>query len=238
MPEEQNRVVADHLSQLLLVPSHSALKNLRREGIGTEDDPRKRRTIFAGDVMYDSLLQHQAVAEKQTARHLRQLELEKKAYYLLTLHRAENTNNRQRLVSILKTVTSLDLPVVFPVHPRTRHALAAGGISLNGRIRQIPPLGFLEMISMEKNAKAILTDSGGVQKEAFYLRVPCITLRDKTEWPETVECGANRVVGADPQAILQAVKENRTADWNDATPYGEGNSAETIVSELVASIKF
>jgi len=234
MPEEQNRVVADHLSQLLLVPSQSALTNLRREGISTDDDPRKRRAVFAGDVMYDSLLQHLAIAEKNTEQNLRDLEIAKKGYYLLTLHRAENTGNRERLLSILRTVTSLDLPVVFPVHPRTRHVLAAGRISLNGRIRQIPPLGFLEMISIEKNAKTILTDSGGVQKEAFYLGVPCVTLREKTEWPETVECGANRIVGSEPGEILRAVKENHNADWTRATPYGEGRSAETIVSELLA----
>lgn len=235
MPEEQNRIVADHLSQLLMVPSHSALKNLRREGIGTDDDPRRRRTVFAGDVMYDSLLQHRALAEENTDKTLQQLDLTSKGYYLLTLHRAENTNNRQRLISILKAVTSLDLPVLFPVHPRTRHLLAAGGISLNGRIRQVPPLGFLEMISIENNALKILTDSGGVQKEAFYLRVPCITLRERTEWPETVECGANRVAGTEPQAILRAVREDHPANWSSAAPYGEGNSAEMIVSELLAS---
>lgn len=238
MPEEQNRIVADHLSQLLMAPSHSALKNLRREGIGTDDDPRRRRTVFAGDVMYDSLLQHQTIAEKNTRKNLRQLDLTSKGYYLLTLHRAENTNDRRRLISILRAVTSLDLPVLFPVHPRTRHLLAAGGISLNGRIRQVPPLGFLEMISIEKNAVKILTDSGGVQKEAFYLRVPCVTLRERTEWPETVECGANRIAGTEPQAILRAVRENHPADWSAAVPYGEGNSAETIVSELLTSMNF
>jgi UDP-GlcNAc3NAcA epimerase len=235
MPEEQNRIVADHLSQLLLVPSESALNNLKREGIGSESDLQKRQVVFAGDVMYDALLQHLALAELRTEENLRELELERKGYYLLTLHRAENTNNRQRLASILKGVKSLDLPVVFPVHPRTKQVLAAAGLSLNGKIRPISPLGFLEMIAMEKNAKKILTDSGGVQKEAFYLGVPCVTLRDQTEWPETVQCGANRVAGANADAIKQAVEENYLADWSATAPYGNGKSGEQIVSELIRS---
>jgi len=234
-PEEQNRVIADHLSQLLLVPSRAALCNLRREGIGAEGDPRPRRTIFAGDVMYDSILQHLPVAEKATEKNLRELGLTTKGYYLLTLHRAENTN-RQRLASILRGAGNLDLPVLFPVHPRTRNLLAASGIPLNGRIKQVPPLGFLEMISMVKNAAKILTDSGGVQKDAFYLRVPCVTLRSTTEWPETVECGANRVAGTEPDSIVRAVRENHAEDWSQLTPYGDGNSATKIVAEMLAPV--
>jgi UDP-N-acetylglucosamine 2-epimerase len=236
MPEEQNRIVADHLSRLLLAPSQSALKNLWREGIGTDDDLQKRQTVFAGDVMYDALLQHLTIAEKNTEENLRRLELTRKGYYLLTLHRAENTSSHQRLASILRVVRSLDLPVLFPVHPRTKHLLATFGISLNGRIRQVPPLGFLEMIAMEKNAKKILTDSGGVQKEAFYLGVPCITIREKTEWPETVECGANRIAGTEPESILRAIGENPLTDWRQSAPFGDGRSAEKMVSELLTSV--
>jgi UDP-N-acetylglucosamine 2-epimerase len=159
--------------------------------------------------------------------------LERSKYYLLTLHRAENTSNRQRLSSILKAIKALDLPVLFPVHPRTRQILAASGISLNGNIRAVPPLGFLEMIAIEKHAKKILTDSGGVQKEAFYLGVPCVTLRERTEWPETVACGANLIAGSDPDSILRAVASNGHADWSGSTPYGNGKSAETIVNQLL-----
>lgn len=232
MPEEQNRIVADHLSQLLFVASDSAANNLRREGIG-ENDPQGRRVVFSGDVMYDALLQHLAFAERRLEQNLKQFDLTRRGYYLLTLHRAENTADRQRLASILKTVKSLDLPVLFPVHPRTRQVLAAGGIPINGNLRPVPPLGFLEMLALEKNARKILTDSGGVQKEAFYLGVPCITLRERTEWPETVSCGANRVVGCDAESLRQAVKETFASDWSSSTPYGDGNSAERIVSHLV-----
>jgi UDP-GlcNAc3NAcA epimerase len=232
-PEEQNRIVSDHLSQLLLVPSQAALENLSREGIGGERDRQKRRSILVGDVMYDALLQHLTIAEKRTENNLRELELKSKEYYLLTLHRAENTNNQRRLASILKTVKTLDLPVLFPVHPRTKQVLSVAGISLNGKIRAVPPLGFLEMLAMEKNARKILTDSGGVQKEAFYLGVPCVTLRDQTEWPETVECGANRVSGTNPDSIREAVHDTCRSDWSTVTVYGDGKSAEKIVGQLL-----
>ena len=234
MPEEQNRIVADHLSQLLLVASQASLDNLYREGIGNENDSQNRRVVFAGDVMYDALLQHMAFAERRLDDNLNQLELKRQGYYLLTLHRAENTSNRQRLSSILKAIKSLELPVLFPVHPRTKQILAASGISLNGNIRAIPPLGFLEMIAIERHAKKILTDSGGVQKEAFYLGVPCVTLRERTEWPETVACGANLIAGAEPDSILRAVASNGLADWSKTTPYGNGKSAEMIINQLLA----
>lgn len=235
MPEEQNRIVSDHLSQLLLAPSQSALDNLRREGIGGADDPQQRLVVFAGDVMYDALLQNLESAEKRLDHNLKEFELDRRGYYLLTIHRAENTGNRQRLSSILKAARSLDLPVLFPVHPRTKHILSASGIPLNGNLRPVPPLGFLEMIAMERNARTILTDSGGVQKEAFYLGVPCVTLRDRTEWPETVACGANRIAGTESDSILQAVAESKLREWTNAAPYGNGTSADTIVSHLIAS---
>jgi len=234
MPEEQNRIVADHLSQLLFVASESAASNLRREGIG-HNDPQGRRVVFSGDVMYDALLQHLTFAERRLDQNLKQFDLTRRGYYLLTLHRAENTADRQRLAAILRIVKSLDLPVLFPVHPRTRQVLTSGGIPMNGNLRPVPPLGFLEMIALEKNARKILTDSGGVQKEAFYLGVPCITLRERTEWPETVSCGANRIVGNDPESLRHAVNEPYAADWSASTPYGDGKSAEKIVSHLVTT---
>ncbi len=235
-PEEQNRIVSDHLSQLLLAPSRAALENLKREGIGGEADPHKRQTMLVGDVMYDAMLQHLTLAEKRTESNLREFELKSKKYYLLTLHRAENTNNRRRLASILSTVKTLDLPVLFPVHPRTKQVLSLSGISLNGRIRAVRPLGFLEMLAMEKNAKKILTDSGGVQKEAFYLGVPCVTLRDQTEWPETVACGANRVSGTDPDSIREAVRDTQPSDWSTLSVYGDGKSATKIIDHLVNAV--
>jgi len=232
-PEEQNRIVADHLSQLLLAPSKATMENLRREGIGGENDPQRRTSLLVGDVMYDALLQHLALAEKCADAKLQEFNLQSKKYYLLTLHRAENTNNRSRLAAVLRTVMSLDLPVLFPVHPRTRQVLSLAGISLNGRIRTIPPMGFLEMLAMEKNALKILTDSGGVQKEAFYLGVPCVTLRDQTEWPETVACGANQIAGTNPESIREAVRQGPQSDWSKLSLYGDGTSATRIVGQLL-----
>jgi UDP-N-acetylglucosamine 2-epimerase len=237
MPEEQNRVVADHLSQLLLAPSRATMQNLHREGIGSQCDPRKRRTSVVGDVMYDALLQNGPLAERRADQTFQQFDLHSKEYYLLTLHRAENTNNVERLASILKTAESLDLPVLFPVHPRTQRILTSAGVSLNGNLRSIGPLGYLEMLVAERHARKILTDSGGVQKEAFYLGVPCITLRERTEWPETVELGANRIAGTSPDAIREAVNANHQPDWSSATPYGDGKAAERIIGELLAAAR-
>lgn len=234
-PEEQNRIVADHLSQLLLAPSQGAIDNLHREGIGVGNDPQKRKSLLVGDVMYDALLQHLTLAENRTETNLREFSLKSKGYYLLTLHRAENTNSRHRLASIVKAAKMLDYPVLFPVHPRTGQALLRAGISLNGKIRAVPPLGFLEMLAMEKNARKILTDSGGVQKEAFYLGVPCVTLRDQTEWPETVQCGANLIAGTDVDAIHEAVLTEANSDWSTLSLYGDGNSAARIVDQLLSS---
>jgi UDP-N-acetylglucosamine 2-epimerase len=235
MPEEQNRIVADHLSQLLLAPAQSAVENLFREGIGLESDPRKRRTVMVGDVMYDALLQNLLIAERCAEENLQQFELENRGYYLLTLHRAENTSNAERLAAILEAVGSLDLPVLFPVHPRTKQILAAAGVSLNGKLRPVAPLGYLEMLTLENHARKILTDSGGVQKEAFYLGVPCVTLRDRTEWPETVAVGANRLAGTSADSIREVLNTHQEREWSDATPYGDGKAAQRIVSELLGA---
>jgi UDP-N-acetylglucosamine 2-epimerase len=234
-PEEQNRIVADHLSQLLLAPSRNAIENLRREGIGLENDPHRRRTAMVGDVMYDALFQNAQLAKECAEENLHSLGLKSKEYYLLTIHRAENTANADRLCGILEAVGKLDYPVLFPVHPRTKRVLDATRVSLNGKLRPVPPLGYLEMLAMEGHARKILTDSGGVQKEAFYLGVPCVTLRDRTEWPETVTLGANRIAGITPQSIHDAVAAEQKNDWLVSRPYGDGNSSARIVCELLAA---
>jgi UDP-N-acetylglucosamine 2-epimerase len=183
--------------------------------------------------MYDTLLQNLPIAQKFATEALAGLGLEKGKYYLLTIHRAENTDSPERLSTILQAASSLDLPVLFPVHPRTKQVLHAAKISPNGAVRSVPPLGYLEMLAFAENAKKILTDSGGVQKEAFYLGTPCVTLREQTEWPETVELGANRLGGVSAQSIREAVFESKNEDWSHTTPYGDGKSAQKIVSEIV-----
>jgi UDP-GlcNAc3NAcA epimerase len=233
-PEEQNRIVTDHLSRLLLVASQKCAETLHREGIGLPDDPAKRRIAVVGDILLDALLQHAEFSEQDADIHLREFDLNSKNYYLLTLHLPENTDDVKRLRAILDGVSDLQIPVLFPVHPRTRRILAEQGISVNGNIRPVEPQGYLEMLTFEKHARKILTDSGGVQKEAFYLGVPCITLRERTEWMETVEAGANRLVAPSPDEIRAAVFEENKADWKEFTPYGNGTTAPKIVTELLA----
>jgi UDP-GlcNAc3NAcA epimerase len=235
MPEEQTRIVADHLSRLLLAPSESALSNLLREGIAGEGDPRSRRAAVVGDVMYDALIANLRLAESTVESALERFQLESKGYYLLTLHRAENTDDPQSLHRILEAAESLDKPVLFPIHPRTRNILAKSGVRVGPNTLAAEPLGYLEMLAVEKHAAKILTDSGGVQKEALYLGVPCVTLRDRTEWPETVELGANRIAGTSPDHIREAALSPQ--EWTIAamTPYGEGKASEKIVGELLAS---
>jgi UDP-N-acetylglucosamine 2-epimerase len=233
-PEEQNRIVADQLSQVLFPASQNDAKNLCREGIATPNDPLQRRSVIVGDILYDALLQNSAIAEQRAEEHLRSLGIRSKNFYLLTIHRAQNTDNPERLHSICKAASALGLPVLFPVHPRTRRILQHEGISLNGQIIAVPPQGYLQMITVENHARMIFTDSGGVQKEAFYLRVPCVTLREQTEWTETVDLGANQLVGASYKKILAAVQSLPSPDWDSHQPYGTGTAAKTIVAELVA----
>ena len=199
MPEEINRIVADHLSDILFCPTETAVENLKREGI-TEG------VYLVGDIMFDALMHFSKISETKS-KILERLNLKPEEYYLVTIHRAENTDNYERLKNILTALSQLDMPVIFPIHPRTKNRVKEYNLeSLLEKIQVIEPVGYLDMINLEKNARAILTDSGGIQKEAFWLRVPCITLRDETEWVETVKFGWNRLVGADCDRIISAVK--------------------------------
>jgi UDP-GlcNAc3NAcA epimerase len=186
--------------------------------------------------LFDAILQNSEIAEQDGPIRLQELGLETKAYYLLTLHRAENTDNLDRLRGILDGVSSIDMPVLFPVHPRTRKILDEAGISLNGNLKPVDPQGYREMLTFQKNARKILTDSGGVQKEAFYLGVPCITLRERTEWVETIAIGANCLVSSNPADIRAAVSANCAAVWNEFKPYGDGTTAQRIVTELMSAV--
>lgn len=226
MPEEINRVLTDHVSALLFCPTRAALSNLAAEGI-TEG------VHHVGDVMYDAALAFGKVARERSSI-LAQLELEPKQYCLATVHRAENTDDRQRLAGILHGLDELaaTCPVVLPLHPRTRKCIQQHGLEDRcGRIRTIHPVPFLDMVQLEQEAKTILTDSGGVQKEACFHGVPCVTLRDQTEWVETVEAGWNQVVGADPARIVAAARAARAGGV--VQEYGDGTSSVMVVGTLV-----
>lgn len=227
MPEEINRILTDHLATLLFVTSASAADLLLREGIS-------QGIHTVGDVMYDAVLHFRSVAKRTNI--LDHLGLYPKRYALVTVHRQENTDHPERLVAICTALNQLakEMPLVFPLHPRTRQRLEAAGISLDASILQTEPLSYLEMLALEEQSRIILTDSGGIQKEALYLGVPCITLRDETEWTETVAAGWNYLTGVDSNRIQQAVERILGKDWQTPPPqlYGDGKAATKIASIL------
>ena len=223
MPEEINRIVTDHCSDLLFCPTATAVTNLNREGITAGVRP-------VGDVMYDSLLQHLPIAEEKSDV-LERLGVLPGAYYLATIHRVANTDDPARLAEILEGLRRLDGTVVFPVHPRTRKAAEAASLVMDGGLMAVEPVGYGDMLVLEKNARCVLTDSGGVQKEAYLLAVPCVTLREETEWPETLQGGWNVLAGTDPERVVGAA--TRPAPEGHPAPcFGDGRAAERIVRAL------
>lgn len=231
MPEEVNRVVADHLSTLLFCPTTKAVDNLKAEGI-------TRHVFHVGDVMYDAHLLVDSSLNKQSGT-LQSLNLEPKCYIMATVHRAENTDNSDRLHSIFKGLMKVadKTPVVIPLHPRTKKALEAENLleTVSCRLHVIDPIGYVEMLSLEKNARLIATDSGGVQKEAFFCEVPCLIFRDETEWTELVDSGGSYLVGADEDRIV--IQTETILEMDGPLPvakhmFGEGQSADRIVEIL------
>jgi UDP-N-acetylglucosamine 2-epimerase (non-hydrolysing)/UDP-GlcNAc3NAcA epimerase len=223
MPEEINRVVADQLSSVLLCPTVVAVQNLEKEGI-------VKGVHNVGDVMYDALLHNLTLARKRSTI-LSQLDLAPGAYALATVHRAANTDDQNNMRSILTAFGQLSIKIIFPLHPRTRKLLAQFGLSVPQNVSMIDPAGYLDMLVLEENADCILTDSGGIQKEAFLLGVRCITLRDETEWVETVEAGWNKLVGAHSEMIRSAYDTWSPANDRPAL-YGDGTAAQKICEIL------
>jgi UDP-N-acetylglucosamine 2-epimerase len=229
MPEEHNRVLADHVADLLLCPTQTALDNLAREGI-TQD------VHLVGDVMYDAVL-HNATLAEQRSTVLARLGLQPGAYTLVTIHRPRNTDDPPRLQGILDALVEIPGPVVFPVHPRTRQRLSEFGLSFPasgaGKLTPIDPVGYLDILVLEKNARLILTDSGGMQKEAYFFAVPCLTLREETEWVETVQAGWNRLVGAERATIVESALDFQPAG-SPPPLFGDGQAATRVATLLVA----
>jgi UDP-N-acetylglucosamine 2-epimerase len=245
MPEEINRVLTDHLSTFLFCPTDLAVQNLLKEGLKEE---KKKIIRNVGDVMYDSILYYAEVAEKKSTI-LEDLnlyfstpnsKLRTRNYYLVTLHRAENTDNPERLKSILRALNEIGTnhPVILPLHPRTKKKIEVYHLSSKfNHIHFIEPISYLDMLKLEKNAGAILTDSGGVQKEAYWLKIPCLTLRGETEWVETIQGGWNQLVGTEYKRIIQGIKnlEKRRFFKRGEETFGEGRASEKIVQLLSRS---
>jgi UDP-GlcNAc3NAcA epimerase len=229
MPEEINRVVTDHISEKNFCSTELAVKNLENEGRGYT-------AILVGDVMYDCALKFLPVAEKN-CDPFSKYGVNKGEFILMTCHRPANTDNHERLASIVKAVNELSekFPVLYPVHPRTKVYLEKYKLELSSNVKVLPPMNFFDMVLAEKYAKLILTDSGGMQKEAFFHKTPCVTMRDETEWLETIESGWNAIVGADYEKIMNAANSFLTSSPTPAkgTPYGKGDAAEKIVKHLL-----
>ena len=251
MPEEINRLLTDHLSTFLFCPTTQSVKNLMKEGI---KDGETKVVKKVGDVMYDSILYYSKMAEKKSTI-LEDLNLfnpqsvpprrDNPQYYLATLHRAENTDNPDRLKSILTALNEIGkkVPVILPLHPRTKKMMSAYHLfPRNQRIRFIEPVSYLNMLKLERNATAILTDSGGVQKEAYWFRVPCLTLREETEWMETVRSGWNVLVGIEQKKIVQEIihlEKKRLSEKGTQYEsiskgiFGDGKASEKIIQTLL-----
>lgn len=225
MPEEINRVLADALANRLFCVSHTALRQLAAEGVQGE-------AHWVGDVLLDAMLQNLPLARLRSTI-LCDLGLRPGGYSLVTIHRAANTDDGARLAALVQALNALDEVIVLPLHPRTRSAMERNGLQFGGRVRPIAPVGYFDMLLLEENARLIATDSGGVQREAYFLAKPCLTLRDETEWGETVAAGWNRLVGVVPDVIAEAW-------WSFSPPaeqpplFGDGTAARQIADFLLA----
>ncbi len=222
MPEEINRVLTDHLASRLFCPTDTAVNNLLTEGIN-------QGVYQIGDVMYDAFLYNSRLAGENSTI-LTRLGVEPQGYILCTIHRAENTDDPKRLTQILAALGEITYPIILPLHPRTRKIIAELDLSkfLRPGVKLIDPVGYLDMITLESKALKLLTDSGGVQKEAYFAKVPCITMRDETEWVETVQVGWNYLTGADTTRIVEAVN-SFTPPTEHPGIFGQGASAEQFV---------
>ncbi len=221
MPEEQNRILTDHISDLLLVPTEDAIKNLTNEGI-------KKGIHNVGDVMYDAVLMFKEIAKSKSGL-LKELDVNSGEYILTTIHRAENTNDINRLRNMIEALNESGEKIILPLHPRTKKFIEGYGLNFNENIKVIDPIGYLEMLMLEENSKMIVTDSGGVQKEAYFMGKPCITMRDETEWVETVACGWNVVVGTDKNKILDNIRNFKPTSIQQSI-FGDGNAAQKILN--------
>lgn len=237
MLEEINRVIVDHISDYLFTPTPDALKNLHQEG------KEPSRIFFTGNTIVDALNQNIEIA-KSKSKILATTGLKSKGYFLVTAHRAENVDKPEKLKDILsglaKIYREFAIPLFFPIHPRTLARIKESNLAIPHGVNLINPVGFLDFLILEQNARLVITDSGGVQEECFVLKVPCVTIRENTERPETIEYGMNILAGTNPEKMLLATKEMMTKNHNMKeweNPFGDGHAAERIIDILVEKVK-
>ncbi len=234
MPEEVNRILTDHCSDFLFVPTNITKDNLVLEGIS------KRKIFVVGNTIVDAVYQNLKFAQKKS-KILDKLNFKKENYFLLTIHRQENVDNEERFKGILKGLKLVyekyNLPIIYPIHPRAEKMIKKFNLTIPKGIKVIKPVGYLDFLNLEKNARLILTDSGGVQEESCILKVPCVTLRDNTERSETIKVGSSVLSGVNPQRILRSTSKmiNRKRSWEN--PFGNGKSAEKIIETLIKNLK-
>lgn len=242
MPEEVNRILTDRVSNILFCPTDTAVKNLKAEGFVVEEEGKREkernkknscfgRVVKVGDVMLDGVLFYRNFAKRPPA-----LNLQLSNFILTTIHRAENTDNETRLRNIFEALNEIakEKQIILPLHPRTKKLLPSN-IALHPNLTIIDPIGYLEMVWLIDNCELVMTDSGGLQKEAYFFGKQCITLRDETEWVELVECGANTLVGANKEKIIKAYKNSSTFNLSSFTLnlFGDGKASENIIKELL-----
>lgn len=226
MPEEINRVLIDHIADYLFAPTQRDAETLRREGLGEE------KIFVAGNTIVDVLQRYTSVAQS-TSTILSKLDLHPREYILVTAHRQENVDDESRLKGILEGLSRVHaettFSLIYPIHPRTKKRIAEFELSISSGVRMIDPVGFFDFLNLESNARLCITDSGGVQEESCILGVPCVTMRDNTERPQTLDVGSNVLAGTDPDHILASAQKQleRTPDW--CQPFGDGHAAEQIL---------
>ena len=230
MPEEQNRIITDHLSTWLFCPTKTAIKNLQRENIN-------QNIYNVGDIMLDASLFYSKIISDEKSSGLSrikwikslQVAIENGNYALATIHRAENTDNVDSITSIIDALNELKTIIILPLHPRTKKIINRLGIKLHSNIIVIDPIGYFEMLELEMNCSCIITDSGGIQKEAYFLQKPCITLRDQTEWIETIDSGWNILVGSNKDKIINAFSLVKSGQKQTKCLFGKGNTGQRIL---------
>ena len=250
MPEEVNRIVCDQLSTVLFTPTQTGLHNLEQEGFGISGIKKRvrfangkgQRVVLSGDVMYDNSMYFSAVADRQSDI-IERLGLTYRGFVLATIHRPANTDNAENLRSIFRALVDIaekdSIDVVLPLHPRTRKKIADFGLQIDdcSRLKIIEPASFFEIIRLEKNARVVMTDSGGVQKEAFFYGTPCVILRPETEWVEIVEAGAGILADADYTRICEAYRALAHHEVKFPPLFGDGHAAEKILREIVEEVR-